>query len=160
MTTKFSLKARNIKGIWFFGLAGSGKTYASNVCAKFIKNGFLIDGDQVRKLISYDLGFTVEDRAIQLRRVLGLAEIANINGQFPIISTVSMTEEILRELNIKAIEVVEILRPLDQLLRVRSIYQTDINVMGKDIQQVNLDTVKLHNYGNKEFGKKLEAFIK
>ena len=32
-----------IKGIWLFGLSGSGKTYLSKKIAKQIKNSFLID---------------------------------------------------------------------------------------------------------------------
>ena len=44
------------------------------------KNNFVIDGDSVRKLVSKDLGYTLDDRHIQLNRVIGLAEIAISNN--------------------------------------------------------------------------------
>ena len=63
-----------MKGIWFFGLSGSGKTFASNILRKNIKNSVIIDGDKVRKYISSDLNYTKKDRSIQIQRVLGLAK--------------------------------------------------------------------------------------
>ena len=59
------------KGIWLFGLSGSGKTYISKKISKKIKNSFIIDGDEVRKLISFDLGYKKSDRIKQNKRVLG-----------------------------------------------------------------------------------------
>ena len=50
------------KGLWFVGLAGVGKTYASNYFIKKIKNSVKVDGDEVRKYISFDLGYGIEDR--------------------------------------------------------------------------------------------------
>ena len=40
-----------IKGIWFIGYSGSGKTYASKILKYKIKNSILIDGDEVRNLV-------------------------------------------------------------------------------------------------------------
>ena len=68
------------KGLWFFGLSGSGKTYLSNKISKQIKYPFIIDGDEVRKFINYDLGYKKSDRIKQNKRVLGLAKIAIKNG--------------------------------------------------------------------------------
>ena len=44
------------KGIWFYGLSGSGKTLLSKTIKKKFKNIFLIDGDVIRKNISLILG--------------------------------------------------------------------------------------------------------
>ena len=36
-------------GIWFFGLSGTGKSFASKFIGKYHKNCLIIDGDVVRK---------------------------------------------------------------------------------------------------------------
>ena len=150
----------NRRGIWFFGLAGSGKTFASHTCAAFIPKAFVIDGDDVRRLVSFDLDYSMSDRKIQLRRVFGLAQIAKNNDRFPIISTVMMTDEIYQKCIKVDIEVVQIIRPIAQLKEVRKIYETDQNVVGKNIQLVDLNTIKLHNDGNSEFVEALKKYVK
>jgi hypothetical protein len=154
------LDQTNTSGIWFFGLAGCGKTFASKFCSKFIENPFIIDGDDVRKLISFDLGYSSSDRNIQINRVLGLAQIAIINRQFPVVSTVTMTREILSKCQGLGIEVVEIIRPMAQLHKVRTIYRTDQDVVGKNLKQNKLDTFKIHNNGDQDFEYKLASFVK
>ena len=52
------IKIRSYKGIWFYGLSGSGKTLLSNCLKKKIKNFIILDGDQIRKYISTDLGYS------------------------------------------------------------------------------------------------------
>lgn len=151
---------KNRNGIWFFGLAGSGKTFASKFCAELIENAFVIDGDVVRKFISYDLGYSSSDRIIQVDRVLGVAKIARINSQFPIASTVTMTDKTFQKCNQLSIEVVEITRPMSQIHQVREIYKENQNVVGKHIQQKNFNTKKLHNTGGEDFENTLRAFIK
>ena len=46
---------RKYKGIWFCGLSGSGKSYASNFMSKKISESIKIDGDVVRKFLNSDL---------------------------------------------------------------------------------------------------------
>ena len=70
------MKTINKKGLWFYGLSGSGKSYASKIATKRKKKSFLIDGDYVRKFISEDLGYTLRDRKIQIRRILGIVRIS------------------------------------------------------------------------------------
>ena len=64
------MRAMQLKtnGIWLYGLAGSGKTFASKCLMQTIQKGFIIDGDDVREFISTDLDYTVDDRKIQLKR--------------------------------------------------------------------------------------------
>ena len=147
-------------GIWFFGLAGSGKTFASKICAEAIQNGFLIDGDDVRKLVSFDLGYSLSERIVQVSRVLGIAQIALSNHQFPIISTVSMNKEIYHKCSNIGIDVVQIIRPIHQLHKVRNIYENEPNVVGKSILQVELHTNKLHNDGDQKFEDLINAYVK
>jgi adenylylsulfate kinase len=61
------------KLIWFTGLSGSGKSTLSNSTEKRLFSiGFLtyaLDGDNVRSGINSDLGFTMEDREENIRRI-------------------------------------------------------------------------------------------
>ncbi len=70
------MKKKKVKGIWFYGLSGSGKTYASNFLFKKVKNSILLDGDLLRKMVSFDLGYSKKDRLMQNKRVFGIAKIA------------------------------------------------------------------------------------
>ena len=69
------MKKKKIRGIWFFGMSGVGKTYISQNLHKKIKDSVLVDGDDVRKNISTDLGYIKEDRVKQIKRVLGICKI-------------------------------------------------------------------------------------
>jgi adenylylsulfate kinase-like enzyme len=141
-------------GVWFYGLAGSGKTFASKIVAKIVSNAFLIDGDKIRRLVSFDLKYTPEDREVQLQRMLGLAELAIENGQYPIISTVSMNTEVVRRCRVLNIQVVQILRPYDQIISARKkLYADSKNVVGKDISQEDLNTKQISNDGSDGFKK-------
>lgn len=61
------------KLIWFTGLSGSGKTTLSNSLDKFLfEKGYYtycLDGDNIRFGISKDLGFSLKDRAENVRRI-------------------------------------------------------------------------------------------
>ena len=110
-----------IKGIWFFGLSGSGKTFASQILNNKLKNSFIIDGDEVRKNISFDLGYSLIDREKQLERLLGLNRIVIRNNLIPITSSVLMTERIFQKCKKENIKVVKIVRSFDQIKKVRKI---------------------------------------
>ena len=153
-------KWENSNGLWFFGQAGAGKTFASEVCDKIIDNAFIIDGDEVRKLISFDLGFSKSDREIQIKRVLGLAEIAIKNNRLPIVSTVTMSVGVHRRCQQLGINVVNIVRPVDHLHKVREIYATQSNVVGKDLKEYASETVMLYNNGTAEFEARIKDFVK
>ena len=150
---------KKIKGIWFFGLAGAGKTFASQICGKLIDRPFLIDGDDVRKLVSFDLGYSESDREIQIKRVLGLAEIAIRNERVPVVSTVTMSKEIARRCNQLSFAIAHIIRPIDQLREARDIYEGVRNVVGVDIQQEKLDIQKIYNNGDETFEAVIKRFI-
>ena len=109
------------KGIWFYGLSGSGKSFASSVCKEFIPNAFVVDGDDVRKYVSTDLSYSEIDRKVQTNRILGISKIVIQNKMFPIISTVTMQSDLLVECNKLQIEVVLLSRPMDQIYKAREI---------------------------------------
>ena len=140
-----------INGIWFYGLAGSGKSFASTFLIKKLENGYLIDGDDVRKYISSDLGYTLDHRKIQLKRLLGISQLTLFNGYFPIVSSVTMNKEILDFCRDIGIEAVEIQRSEIERYKVRNIYSTQSNVVGKDMKLEAFNTRKIFNCGTKLF---------
>lgn len=86
------------KVIWFTGLSGSGKsTIAKSVYGNLKKNGFIVrylNGDNVRKGINYNLGFTEEDRKENIRRIAEVSKLFNECGIITINSFISPTIEI------------------------------------------------------------------
>ena len=147
-----------IKGFWFFGLAGSGKSFASKLFYKK-KKYLIIDGDQVRKLISQDLKYKKKDRDIQINRVLGIAKIVINSGFFPIITTVWMNKITLKEAKKIGIDIIKIERDFKEVKKERNIYKSNKNVVGIDIFFENLKTKKILNTGDKLFWKKLKKLI-
>ncbi len=69
------------KGIalWFTGLSGAGKTTISRIVEKKLKTlGFRVqslDGDEVRRHLAFDLGFSYEDRMTNIRRAAFVAKL-------------------------------------------------------------------------------------
>ena len=65
--------------IWFTGLSGSGKSTISNSLQNMLfKEGFStfsLDGDNIRSGLCKDLGFSLEERTENIRRI---AEVANL----------------------------------------------------------------------------------
>ena len=84
----------NYNGIWFFGLSGVGKSYASSLIKAKRKNTVVIDGDVVREYLSHDLGYSIKDRNIQIKRMYGIAKIIINSNYFPVVSSVWMNLEI------------------------------------------------------------------
>ncbi|HEY8804133.1 MAG TPA: adenylyl-sulfate kinase [Clostridium sp.] len=66
------LKQRS-KLLWFTGLSGSGKsTVANSLDIRLNESGkatYLLDGDNIRLGINSDLGFSMEDRSENIRRI-------------------------------------------------------------------------------------------
>ena len=147
------------KGIWFYGLSGSGKSFASAICKEFIPNAFVVDGDDVRKHVSTDLFYSEIDRKVQIKRTLGISKIVMKNNMFPIISTVTMQSDLLIECNKLQIEVILLNRPMDQIHQVREIYKNESNVVGKDIVLEKFDIRTLTNDGTNKFDKLLRELF-
>ena len=109
------MNIKKYKGVWFYGLSGSGKTIASKILKKKIDKSIVLDGDKIRKWISFDLGYKLSDRKIQIKRVFGIAKIAIDSKVFPIVSTVYMNEKLkskLEKKNILLVNIIEILKKL------------------------------------------------
>ena len=153
---------KKYKGIWFYGNAGTGKSIASKFLNKKIKNSILLDGDQIRKYVSFDLGYAIKDREIQIKRVFGICKIVKRSNIFPIASTVYMNPKIKKMLINQNILPIKILRDFDKIKNRKNIYNDKMkHVIGKDIKNPNLRN-KLEITNNqtiKKFYSKLSKII-
>jgi adenylylsulfate kinase len=91
--------------IWLTGLSGSGKsTLAFEVKRQLLLQGrlvFVMDGDEIRRGLSRDLGFSPQDRHENIRRVAEVARLFNDAGLTVITSFISpyrQDREIAREI--------------------------------------------------------------
>ena len=86
------------KVLWFTGLSGSGKsTIAEAVQRRLYEKGYLVkvlDGDNIRSGINNNLGFSLEDRLENIRRIAEVAKLFLNTGVIVIASFVSPTREI------------------------------------------------------------------
>ena len=60
--------------VWLTGLSGAGKSSLANALREHLAdmgqlNLIVLDGDELRKTLNKDLGFTQEDRDINVRRI-------------------------------------------------------------------------------------------
>lgn len=79
--------------VWLTGLSGSGKTtIGRSLKFQLEELGMkveLLDGDEVRKQLSPDLGFTKNDREMHARRVVYLSRLLARNGIITIVSLIA-----------------------------------------------------------------------
>src|SRR3954469_20636469 len=79
--------------VWFTGLPSSGKsTVAAAVEARLLASGrtaYVLDGDNLRHGLNGDLGFSVEDRAENIRRTAEVAALMADAGVVALASLVS-----------------------------------------------------------------------
>lgn len=86
------------KVLWLTGLSGSGKsTIAQALERKLHNEGFfaqVLDGDNIRSGINNNLGFSLDDRKENIRRISEIAKLYLHTGIITINSFVSPTREI------------------------------------------------------------------
>ena len=79
--------------IWFTGLSSAGKTTLSKaVYERLWARGHqveLLDGDEVRRHLSKDLGFSKQDRDENIRRIAFVADLLTRNGVIVLVSAIS-----------------------------------------------------------------------
>jgi adenylylsulfate kinase len=87
--------------IWLTGLSGAGKsTLGEALLARLNKDGCpveLLDGDVIRANLSKGLGFSKEDRDINVRRIGFVAELVSKYGVCVIVSAISPYREVRDE---------------------------------------------------------------
>jgi adenylylsulfate kinase len=87
--------------LWFTGLSGAGKTTISgHLETQLRERGSkleILDGDIVRENLSKGLGFSKEDRDINIRRIAFVADLLSRNGVPVITAAISPYKEIRDE---------------------------------------------------------------
>ncbi len=88
--------------LWFTGLSGSGKTTVARKIEEILRQRKykveLLDGDEVRKWLSPEAGFTREDRTRHLIRVANVARLLARNGVIVLCSFVSPYIEVRKRI--------------------------------------------------------------
>lgn len=86
------------KVLWLTGMSGSGKsTIAEALERKLYNAGFFVqvlDGDNIRSGINNNLGFSIEDRKENIRRIAEIAKLYLNSGVITLNSFISPTLEI------------------------------------------------------------------
>jgi len=109
--------------LWFTGLSGAGKsTLAAAVSAELRGRGIpveVLDGDEVRQNLSRGLGFSREDRDINIRRIGYVAKLLTRNGVAVITAAISPYRAIRDEVreSIGAFLEVYVKASLDECIR-------------------------------------------
>jgi adenylylsulfate kinase len=84
--------------LWFTGLACSGKSVLADALAEDLKKRGMkverLDGDIVRKSLTRDLGFSDEDRRMNIERVTFVAKLLTRNGVAVLASFISPFNDI------------------------------------------------------------------
>lgn len=95
---KERLLGQRAKALWFTGLSGSGKsTIAQALEAKLYEEGFVtqvLDGDNIRSGLNNNLGFSLEDREENIRRIAEVSKLFVHAGIITINTFVSPTRAI------------------------------------------------------------------
>lgn len=87
--------------VWFTGLSGAGKTTITRAVAEELRSQEcqleILDGDVVRENLTKGLGFSKEDRDINIRRIGFVANLLTRNGVIVLVSAISPYREVREE---------------------------------------------------------------
>jgi len=79
--------------VWLTGLSGSGKTTVARTVEDALKSMnrcvVVLDGDEIRRHLSSDLGFSRKDRELNVERVANLSHILSRSGIITIVALIS-----------------------------------------------------------------------
>jgi adenylylsulfate kinase len=80
--------------VWFTGLSGAGKSSVANAVEKLLNTQhqvrtYLLDGDNIRHGLCQDLGFSVEDRSENIRRVGQVSKLMADSGVVTLAALIS-----------------------------------------------------------------------
>lgn len=121
--------------LWFTGLSGAGKSTISKLVeAELMERGRkveILDGDEVRENLSKGLGFSKEDRDINIKRIGYVAKLLARNGVVVITAAISPYREVrdyIRKENKDFVEVF-VYCPVEKCIKrdVKGLYKKAIN---------------------------------
>ncbi|MPZ24408.1 MAG: adenylyl-sulfate kinase [Dehalococcoidia bacterium] len=107
--------------VWFTGLSGAGKTTISEILARNLREHDvrveILDGDVVRENLSKGLGFSKEDRDINIRRIGFVCDLLSRNGVIAIAAAISPYREVRDEVRSNTTNFLEVYArcPIDVL---------------------------------------------
>jgi adenylylsulfate kinase len=98
--------------LWFTGLSGAGKTTIAEIVERELRRRLgrveVLDGDIVRTNLSKGLGFSREDRNINVLRIGFVANLLTRNGVGVIVSAISPYKEARDQVRRRIIDFVEV----------------------------------------------------
>ncbi len=98
--------------LWFTGLSGAGKSTISGILEKRLRDAGakieVLDGDVVRENLSKGLGFSKEDRDINIRRIGFVCELLSRNGVIAIVAAISPYRAVREEIRSRIPNFVEV----------------------------------------------------
>lgn len=98
--------------LWFTGLSGAGKSTISGIVEKRLRDAGakveVLDGDVVRENLSRGLGFSKEDRDINIRRIGFVCELLSRNGVIAIAAAISPYRAVREEIRARIRNFVEV----------------------------------------------------
>jgi bifunctional enzyme CysN/CysC len=87
------LKGQRPCVVWFTGLSGAGKSTLANLVERRLtglgRHTYVLDGDNVRRGLNCDLGFSEMDRVENIRRVAEVARLMTDAGLIVLVSLIS-----------------------------------------------------------------------
>lgn len=87
--------------IWLTGLSGSGKTTIARALHAALldagRRAEVLDGDEIRRTMNADLGFSQADRDANVRRIGFIARLLSRNGVIVIVASISPSGAVRRE---------------------------------------------------------------
>ena len=145
--------------IWIIGKSGAGKTFFANKINIFLSKKnikvFWLDGDDFRKYISNDLGYTIADRKENSLRIIKFCKYLESKGYLVLCSFLSIFKK--HQKNNKSIfkKYLQIFINVDQKILIKrnnkSIYSKKKNIVGKDIKfikPISSDLIIRNNFKN------------
>jgi adenylyl-sulfate kinase len=98
--------------IWFTGLSGAGKSTLASALANHLAEHYLacelIDGDEIRRELCSDLGYSKADRDENVRRISYVARVLNRHGVISIVAAISPYREARLEARRKSARFIEV----------------------------------------------------